>query len=330
MAHSVSILAASTQKPKKPKKGVNHAGRKLKELKDFTKPVIFNTKEADKIMSSLQIMPYNHAVNLDVINYPVHKDSDSIIKFIGTDGSVGINWDMNYIIVPPKQRKVDVALQYKDESDKGPFPVPDNAPIEGWPMNKADLMKQQMSGEGDRHLLIIDPHKKAIYELYRAFKKGATWQAACAATWALDSNEGRTAGWTSADAAGLPILPFVVRYDELERGEVEHALRFTVRQTAKRYIPPANHQAGRSNDPFAPPMGLRVRLKKDVDIKGFHPHTQAIAKAMKKYGMIVADNGTSWRFSCAPDMRISEKVIHEVKKLRGSDFEVVRTEKKIK
>jgi hypothetical protein len=171
-------------------------------------------------------------------------------------------------------------------------------------------------------VLIVDPVNRMLYELYQGRKTDAGWEAACSAIFDLKSNKLRPDGWTSTDAAGLPIFPAVVRFDEVERGMVEHAMRFTVKKTRKAYVYPATHYASRLTDDDLPRMGERFRLRADFDVTGFSPHVQAILKGLKKYGMFVADNGGDWRLSIAPDSRI--KNLEELKKLKGSDFDVVQ------
>jgi hypothetical protein len=232
---------------------------------------------------------------------------------------------MPFQIVPPEQPRVAVQLGYRDESDPGPFPIPDDALIEGGPIAPGpDLDKYQREGrDGDRHVIVVDPAAKKLYELFHAFRTDAGWKASSAAVFDLTSNKLRPDGWTSADAAGLPIFPAVVRYDECERGVIDHALRFTVRRTRRAYVYPATHYASSLKDPALPRMGERFRLKKDFDLSRFPPHVQAILKALKKYGMIVADNGIEWAISVAPDPRIKGLETLDHKALKGTDFEVI-------
>jgi hypothetical protein len=214
-------------------------------------------------------------------------------------------------------------VDYPDESDPGPYPLPDNAPIEGWPLTGGDLANLQRVGDGDRHVIVLDPINSRLIEFYQGRRTDAGWQAACAAVFDITSNKLRPAGWTSSDAAGLPILPAVVRYDECERGLIDHALRFTVQHTRKSYLYPASHYASRSTEIDLPAMGERFRLKAGVDISHFPQHARAIAQALKTYGMLVADNGGDWRISVAPDDRIQN--LDALRTLKGSDFEVVQT-----
>jgi hypothetical protein len=293
------------------------------KLPPIIKPVMFNTPEADKIMAALQVFPPDNPWNEDISALPVRKNSKEMIAGIGADKKLAYNLDMGFIIVPSDQKKIDVKIKsYPAESDKGPYPLPDEAPVEGWPLDKRSLEQAQSANEkGDRHVLVVDPVNGMLYEFYQGHKTASGWECACEATFDLKSNKLRPDGWTSSDAAGLPILPAVIRFDECERGMVEHAMRFTVRRTKREYVYPATHFASRLNEPNLPRMGERFRLRADFDISGFSPHMQAILKGLKKYGMYQADNGGDWRLSVAPDSRI--KGLNEFSKLKGSDFEVI-------
>jgi len=217
---------------------------------------------------------------------------------------------------PPEARPDTNFTAYGSESDPGPYPVPRNAPIEGGPKSS-----------GNRHVLVIDRDRWKLYELYKAYptNNGLSWDARGGAVFDLKSNALRPDGWTSADAAGLPIFPGLVRYDEVyEQREIRHALRFTVPRTRRAYVYPARHYASSETDPNLPPMGMRVRLKASFDISRYSPPIQVILRALKKYGMFVADNGGGWFLSGAPDMRWSDDVLGMLKTVKGSDFEVVR------
>ena len=235
---------------------------------------------------------------------------------------------MGFILVPPDQKRVPVTIVngYPDESDPGPFPVPDNAPIEDWPLDGKPLEVIQRQGTGDRHMLVVDPANRMLYEFYHARRTDSGWTAAQSSIFDLKTNKLRPDGWTSTDAAGLPIFPAVVRYDELERGMVEHAMRFTIRNSRRAYVYPATHFASNKTDVNLPRMGERFRLRQDFDVSGFSPHAQAILKGLKKYGMFVADNGGDWRISVAPDGRI--KGLDDLRRVRGKDFEVVQPDEK--
>jgi hypothetical protein len=202
---------------------------------------------------------------------------------------------------------------YGNESDPGPYPVPEDAPIEGGP-----------DGDGDRHVLVLDTEDCMLYELYRAFPQaGGAWSADSAAKYDLTSNELRPDGWTSADAAGLPIYPGLVRYEEVASGTIDHAIRFTASQTQQAYVWPARHFASSITDPSVPPMGQRFRLKASFDLSGYSPEIQVILTAFKQYGIILADNGSSWYISGAPDERWDNDVLNELKTIPGSAFEAV-------
>ncbi len=289
----------------------------------ITQPVMFNTPEADRILASLQVFPPDNPWNEDISKLPVLPNSAKIIASIGPEKNLAYNLDMSFILVPGDQPKVEAKiLSYPDESDPGPYPIPDEAPIENWPLDGRTLEAAQTGSENaDRHLIVVDPVNRMLYEFYQGRKTASGWQCACAAVFDLKSNTLRPQGWTSSDAAGLPIFPAVIRFDEAERGMVRHAMRFTVRNTRREYVYPATHFASSKTDPNLPRMGERFRLKADYDISGFSPHMQAILKGLKKYGMFVADNGGDWRLSVAPDSRI--KGLDEFKRLRGSDFEAV-------
>jgi hypothetical protein len=303
---------------------VNHAGRPLPPMPRFKEPLMFNTPEADAVLSAMQVFPPNNPWNEDVSKLPVHPNSDKFIASVGDEKPFRENWDMCFVLVPPNQPRVEVKLlTYADESDKGPYPVPDNGPIEGWPMSGGTLENIQRRGDGDRHLIVVDPLNLMLYEFYQGRRADAGWEASNEATFSLAGNKLRPRGWTSSDAAGLPIFPSIPRYDECERGMVEHAMRFTVRRTRREFIYPATHQAGHTPDPNVPAMGQRFRLKAGVDVSGFPKHARAIALGLKKYGMFVADNGSDWYLSVPPDRRLEG--LDALRRLKGIDFEVVAT-----
>jgi hypothetical protein len=326
-APAVCLLA--DDKPAK-----HSSGRTLPALPKFDKPVMFNTPEADKILEAMQVFPADNPWNEDVSKWPLHANSKNIVASIGNDKVFRYNPDMGFILVPPDQKKTDLkVVSYPAESDKGPFPIPDDMPIEGWPANYKrsakhkdltldDVQRDKIKEDGDRHAIVVDPVAGKLYEFYQARKTDQGWVAAQSSLFDLRSNKLRPDGWTSADAAGLPIFPAVVRYDEIERGMVEHAMRVTVRRTRRAYVAPATHYASRLTDKNLPRMGERLRLKQDFDVSGFSRPVQAILKGLQKYGMFVADNGIDWAISVAPDERIP--VLHEeLRKIKGSAFEVV-------
>jgi hypothetical protein len=288
----------------------------------LTAVVLFNTPAADRLLATMRLGPVDSPWHQDISKRPRHPDSDALIAHVGANGHLACNQDMGFVIVPPSQPKVAVALgDYASESDPGPYPVPDAAPIEGWPLSGGSLEHIQRDGDGDRHMIVLDPIAGRLYEFYHARRTERGWTAAGEATFDLTSNRLRPAGWTSSDAAGLPILPLTVRFEECEHGLIDHALRFTIARSRKAYVPPATHSAGSTDDPTVPRMGERFRLKADVRIDGFPPHARAIAQALKTYGMLVADNGSDWRISVAPDSRIHG--LEALGQLHGRDFEVV-------
>jgi hypothetical protein len=307
---AVALAAPAADRPKMP---------------EITRPVMFNTPEADKILAALQVFPPDNPWNEDISRLPVLPGSKKMIAGIGADKRLAYNHDMCFILVPPDQKKLNLkVISYPDESDRGPYPIPDNAPVENWPLDRRKLEDAQRGKEdADRHVLVVDPVNRLLYEFYQGRKTDDGWQASCEATFDLKTNKLRPDGWTSSDAAGLPIFPAVIRFDECERGMVDHAMRFTVRRTRRAYVYPATHYASRLTDESLPRMGERFRLRRDFDVSGFSPHVQAILKGLKKYGMFVADNGGDWRLSVAPDDRI--KGLDELRKLKGADFEVVQT-----
>jgi hypothetical protein len=266
------------------------------------------------------VFPKTNAWNKRVDALPVAPDSDAIIRSIGADvelhpdfgsgkyqgGRIGIPFD----VVTKKTPRSRVTFDYADESDKGPYPIPRTVHVE--------------SGS-DRHALLVDRDGCKLYELYALTRTPRGWHAGSGAIWSLSSNRLRPAGWTSADAAGLPIFPGLARYDEVARGVIDHALRFTVERTRRAYISPARHYASSLTDSDLPPMGLRVRLKASFDVAGFPKQARVVLTALKRYGMLVADNGSSWYISGAPDPRWSNDDLHALGRVKGSDFEVVQT-----
>jgi len=278
----------------------------------------------EDLPDTMMIFPADNPWNTDISGNNVHPDSYKFIASIGAEKDLhpdfGTMWEgapngIPYVLVPGSTPLVNIYFTaYGDESDPGPYPVPDDAPVEGGD-----------NGTGDRHVIVIDTGNKMLYELYRAFKVEGGWEADSGAKWDLTSNDVRPKYWTSADAAGLPVFPGLVRYEEVLKGEINHALRFTVNRTQKGFIFPARHFASNSNDPKLPPMGLRLRLKKDFDISGFSTENQVILNALKKYGMIVADNGGDWFISGAPDDRWDDDDLNQLKNIKGKNFEVVYT-----
>ncbi|MEN9362368.1 MAG: hypothetical protein RL095_3903 [Verrucomicrobiota bacterium] len=298
------------------------------------KVLAFNTPEADAVLAALAIFPPDNAWNLPVEDWPLAPNSTTMIAGIGAAKPLRGNTDMGFVLVPPHQKKVEVKLTaYAEESDKGPYPVPDKAVIEGWPaafkrdeatknLSLEEVQRGKPDLDSDRHGIVVDPVNHRLYEFYRLTRTDAGWTAEQASIFDLKSNKLRPEGWTSSDAAGLPIFPAIVRFDELKRGKIEHALRCTFRNTRRAYVHPATHFASRKTDPDLPRMGERFRLRKDFDASKFSNEVKVIIAALKRYGMINADNGLDWALSIAPDERIP--LIHEeLRRIKGSDFEVV-------
>jgi hypothetical protein len=266
--------------------------------------------------------PPDNPWNTPVDQLPVDPNSDALITSIGRSTGLhpdfGANWNggpfgIPYVIVEGGIERVPVSFDYDDESDPGPYPIPVNAPVEGG-----------LHSRGDRHVIVVDVDTWMLYELFAAYPNRSGWDAGSGAIFDLNSNALRPAGWTSADAAGLPIFPGLVRYDEVvEQGAINHALRFTVSQTRKGYVHPARHHASDNTSTNLPPMGMRVRLKAGFDIAGFSPNVRVILQALKTYGMIVADNGSDWYISGAPDARWDDEELHDLGQVTGDDFEVV-------
>ncbi|MCE9534179.1 MAG: right-handed parallel beta-helix repeat-containing protein [Planctomycetes bacterium] len=307
---------------------------KSTKMPKFDKPVLYNTPEGDAIMSAADIFPADNPWNTLVEDWPVHPNSQKIVASIGANKFLRYNADMAFVIVPPNQKKVDVKpIEYMDESDPGPYPVADNTPIEGWPksfledpklksLTLDDVQRGKPDLEADRHGIVYDPVNRKLYEFYRLTKTDRGWKADQASIFDLSSNKLRPDGWTSSDAAGLPILPAIVRYDEIKRGVIDHALRFTVQRSRRAYVYPATHFASKLTDENLPRMGERFRLRKDFDTSKFSPEARVILEALKRYGMLMADNGMDWGLSVSGDDRLP--VFHEeFRRVKGSDFEVV-------
>jgi hypothetical protein len=281
------------------------------------------------------VLPQDNAWNIDVSKLPVHKNSANFINSIGRDGHLhpdfGTEWEGAPIGIPYEVvdgiKKVTITFnEFADESDPGPYPIPKDAAIEGGP-----------NGEDDRHVLVIDESDCKLYELYRAFPQNdGSWEADSGAVWDLTTNAGRGSkvpvpaagkqGWTSADAAGLAIFPGLARYDEIvEKGELLHALRFTVSESQAKWVWPATHYASSNTDSNLPPMGLRVRMRADYDCSSYSDEVQVLCRGLKRFGMIVADNGSDWYVSGAPDPRWNDDHLNDFKTIPGSAFEVVDT-----
>lgn len=269
-------------------------------------------------------LPDQRAWNQDISKAPVDPASDRIIDFINQGGDPGLHPDFGspreygipFRVVGKKTPRTKVRFTaYGDESDKGKYRIPLKTPIEGG-----------ANADGDRHVIAYDKDRCKLYELYRAFPKGKRWNADSGAIWDLTNPGLRTEGWTSADAAGLPIFPGLVRYDEVKSGAVNHAIRLTFDVTRDAWINPASHCAGSTNDADAPPMGMRLRLKAGYDTSQIDGDALVIANALKRYGFIVADNGSDWYFSGATDRRWNDDDLNQLKEIPGGAFEVVRSQ----
>jgi hypothetical protein len=271
------------------------------------------------------VFPASNPWNQRIDRLPVAPDSAAIISSIGLDEHVHADfgsgiWNGGPIGIPitvvrATHRKVAVQFEYADESDRGPYPIPRNVKIEGG-----------RASDGDRHAIIVDRDRCRLYELFALHPTaGGGWRAGSGAIWNLRSNRLRPAGWTSADAAGLAIFPGLARYDEVARGRIDHALRFTVRRTRRAFVHPARHFASNATDPSLPPMGLRVRLKASFPTGSFPRQARVVLEALKRYGMFVSDNGSDWYITGAPDPRWSNAELHTLHRVPGSAFEVVAT-----
>jgi hypothetical protein len=282
------------------------------------------TSTCGEVPPDCPIFPADNIWNAPIDALPVDPMSDAYITSIGPD--IGLHADFGvglyeglplgipFVRVPADQPAVAVTFDYADESDPGPYPIPLDAPIEGG-----------TCGEGDRHVVVVQEGSCLLYELYAATPQAdGSWQSASGAVFDLASNALRPAEWTSADAAGLPIIPGLVRYGEIEAGVIPHALRFTAATTREEYVWPARHQAGASTDPNVPPMGQRFRLNADVDIASYSSTNQVILQALKTYGMLLADNGSDWFFSGVPDDQWDNDDLHALQDgITDADFEAV-------
>ncbi len=270
-----------------------------------------------------QVFPTDNAWNRKVDTLAVRGDSSTLVANISSSGKTNLHADFGgggaygipFMVVPSTEplRRINYTA-YGDESDPGPFPIPPNAPIEGG-----------SASTGDRHVLVVQQGTCHLFELGRAFWSTDHWNADVGVNWNLSSDALRPLYWTSADAAGLPILAGLVRYDEVARGHIDHAVRFTVPRTQRGFILPATHFASSSTDPTLPPMGLRLRLRASYDLSRFHGESLVILKALKTYGMIVADNGSSWYITGAADPRWDDNDLDQLKTVPGSAFEAVDT-----
>jgi len=269
------------------------------------------------------LFPPSWSTNQRVDSLPVAPDSAAIVRSIGLDGTIHPDfgsglWDgdpigIPYDVVGRRTKRSRVRFDYAGESDRVRYPIPRGVRIEGGP-----------DSDGDRHALLVDRSRCRLYELFALRREGGRWAAGSGATWSLRRPRLRPAGWTSADAAGLPILPLLARHHEVRRGRIRHALRMTVSQSRRAFAFPARHFASSDSDPALPRMGERLRLKAAKDISNLPRQARVVARAMKAYGLIVADNGSDWYVSGAPHPRWDDEQLRRLRTLRGSDFEVVR------
>ncbi|MEM7029636.1 MAG: hypothetical protein AAF629_08725 [Chloroflexota bacterium] len=288
--------------------------------------IAFAPQTTPPTISGCDVFPADNIWNTPIDTLPVDSNSDTYVNTIGANNNLhpdfgageyppgsGSPIGIPYVVVSGTQPTVGVSFTYADESDPGPYPIPPNAPIEGG-----------ANSSGDRHVLVLDQDNCQLYELFNAFPQNdGSWTGGSGAIFDLASHDLRPDTWTSADAAGLPILPGLVRYDEVAAGEIRHAIRFTVPQTRRDYVWPARHFASSLTGAQYPPMGQRFRLKASFDISGYSAANQVILTAMKRYGLILADNGSSWFISGVPDDRWDNGDLNALKQLRGSDFEAV-------
>jgi hypothetical protein len=285
--------------------------------------VIFSSPAAAGV-AGCPVFPRNNVWNTRVDSLPVHARSDAWVSSIGNDTALHADfgagrWEGGPIgipfgAVPSDQRPARISFDYEDESDPGPYPFPAKPRIEGGPRS-----------DGDRHVLVVQREDCVLYETWSTYPNGdGSWSAGSGAAFDLRSNALRPAGWTSADAAGLPILPGVVRYGEVKNGRIRHALRFTARETQRAYVWPARHHASSTTDPDVPPMGARFRLKKSFDVTGFPAPMRVILVAMQTYGMFLADNGSDWYVTGAPNRNWDDEMLGDsFRRVQGSDFEAV-------
>ena len=279
---------------------------------------------AGPTIAGCPLLPADNFWNRRVDALPVAAGSDAIVASIGLDDRVHADfgsglWEGGPIGIPVTvvrgtQRRVRVSFDYADESDRGPYPLPAAVAIEGG-----------RGSDGDRHAIVVDRDRCMLYELFALSPSGGGWRAGSGAIWSLRSNRLRPAGWTSADAAGLPILPGLARYEEVASGRIRHALRVTVSRTRRAYVWPARHFASDLTDPSLPPMGLRLRLRRSFDLSGFPRQARIVLRALREYGMVVADNGSDWYLSGAPHPRWSNEQLRTLHRVPGSAFEVVDT-----
>ncbi|EMY79759.1 hypothetical protein LEP1GSC060_0911 [Leptospira weilii serovar Ranarum str. ICFT] len=290
----------------------------------FTNILFLHSLNSNPKLGKCEVFPANNIWNTPIDTLPLHPLSEVYVRSIGTQKKLKADfgsglWEGSPIGIPfiltSDVSPVAISFEYSEESEPGPYPIPTNAPVEGGD-----------TSNGDRHVLVLEQKTCKLYELYSARKKGKAWTAGSGAIFDLKSNQLRPANWTSADAAGLPILPGLVRYEEVASGEITHAIRFTAKRTQKAYVWPARHYASKITDKNVPPMGTRFRLKASFNIDGFSKENQVILRALKKYGMILADNGSDWFMSGSPNENWNNDQLHKLGKVLGNQFEAVDSE----
>jgi hypothetical protein len=319
---------------------INQEGRILPETPALANSVLFNTPEADAVLSTMQIFPRTHPWNEDISHRPTLGNSDAMIGQIISDLATNrrtfrVFFEMNFALVPDKQPSVPISFfNYPDESDPSPYPIPGNLPVETWPIETGALTLPQWQRDdteigGDRHAIIVQPGTGFIWETWLTkLSSTGEWNASNGAKFDLKSNATRPAGWTSGDAAGLAMFPALIRFDECERGMVEHALRLVVKRSRREYIYPATHFASSTSasQTNVPAMGQRLRLKSGFSIpEGWKKEEKAVLKGLKKYGAMVADNGNFFSVSATPDDRWPPGVFDHLSTLSITNFEVIRT-----
>lgn len=328
---------------------INHEGRVLGEVPPVTTPILFNTPQADAVVSAMQIMPRDSAWNEDISTRPRLSNSDAMVARITSDltnngadpsrGVLRLFEEMNYALVPDNQARQPIQFTtYPTQSDfdggaspYGSYPIPANLPVETWPTGTGSMTLEQWqtsSQSGDRHTIIVMPGTGSLWETWSTRLVGTAWRAANGAKFSLNNNNLRPAGWTSGDAAGLPMFPALVRYDEVQRGMVEHAMRIVVKKSRREYIYPATHHASVDNttDPDVPAMGQRLRLKADFTIPAnWTLQEKAVLLGLKKYGAFVADNGNFFSISITPDDRYPDECFDHLRSIAISNFEGIQT-----
>ncbi|MEK7953061.1 PKD domain-containing protein [Luteolibacter soli] len=323
---------------------INQEGRILGDVPTVTQSVLFNTPQADAVVSAMQIMPRDNPWNEDISTRPVLSNSPQMITKIGSElasdrQNLRLFEEMNYVLVPESQPKIPISFfEYDDESDLdggtipvGLYPIPTNLPVETWPTGTGSMTLEDWQADdddSDRHSITVKPGSGFIWETWMTKRIGTSWEAANGAKFSLNSNALRPAGWTSGDAAGLPMFPALVRYDECQRGMVEHAMRIVVAHTRRAYIYPATHHASKpdTTDANTPAMGQRLRLKADFVIPtSWTIQEKAVALGLKKYGAFVADNGGFFSISITPDDRYPSGCFNHLKTLLVTNFEVIQT-----